>query len=151
MRFVKEVKIVFKTRKDITVPATYFGDFKLDNISRRVRYDLWITERQQAGTVAMKILKEVDEIFDAIHMIGIDEHGIVSHITAANDITALVLHYRDGTQETFYVDYHMDFDDTNPYQKTYVDESGNVYIVIARDKAIEDFFDIQNINHPDSE
>ena len=150
MQFVKEVEIVFKTRKEVTIPATYFRRFKLDNISRSVIQTIWIVPRKQANIVVMEISQKVNEMLDKTTMIGIDERGIISHITAANDITAIVLYYHDGMQETLCVDYHMDFEDANPYQKTYVDESGNVYIVIAKDKHISDFFNKQPIDNSNS-
>lgn len=50
-----------------------------------------------------------------------------------------------GPRYDFYVDWTGDSDYENDAQKIYLSKEGNLYIVIADGKKIEDFFDLEEI------
>ena len=150
MRYLKSLEIIFENCEHVTIPANMIGDIHMGGTK-------YILNRVAANAIGgynlitefyIELFKTADKIY---HPFGIesDENSILTRISEFNDITGIDIEYEDGTVEEYLVDYDEKDDSLgspNKNQKTYVSHLGNVYVVIQKDKKIEDFFDLEKIN-----
>lgn len=149
---IKELVIGFENCEDITIPRNGIGEFLLDKIHPVVRRMACnsISKYWAASEVVMEIFKEADRTY---HPFGcLDESNTLKRLSAFSDITSISVSYTDGTEETYLVDYDEGENEgqlgaENVNEDIYISDLGNVYIVIAKGKKVEDYFDKEFINN----
>jgi hypothetical protein len=67
-------------------------------------------------------------------------------ITQSRDIVSVGVHYEDGTSEDFYVPWEGELDYSNECQNTYENEFGDLFLVINKNKKVEDVLNNSEIN-----
>ena len=149
MKFIKSIDIDLENCDYIHIEPEYIGHFDLANIQR----DIWrcgcnaLGDSLTAGDVAIEIFKEVGDYHCFLD--GKTE-SVIKRLTDYKDITSITIYYGgdNNEQETIYTVYDDEeiFGADNKYEKTYISELGNLYIVISKDKDIEDFFNKEEIN-----
>ena len=150
---LKQITFIFENCDSIKIEGIYIGDFLIDDITtsiRRISINS-IDRIDIANTVAIEIHKDAnkeryefdlndDSDFRQMTFDRFKEYG---------DITSIQFELEDNhigkgqslcTKYYYYVNWTGDSKYTNAAQKTYVDPCGNLYIVIADGKGIEDFF-----------
>lgn len=161
MRTVSKVDIVLENCESITLDAKYFGELMLNGIRTKIRRIACnaISEMNSAEEVAIEIFKDANNI--DYHPFGSNEKSkIFDRLTQYNDITSFRLYYEKKNDdekkkrkekeieydyEDIYIDWYGDSDNENESQISYISSQGNLYIVIAKDKNIEDYFDAEDI------
>lgn len=146
----KQINLVLENCDVISIPGNTIGNFELSNIQRYIKRVAVnsILDYNVANKVILEICSEANTNYQEFNQED-DQftHSKFDRLINYKDITAIELEYKDGTKSEFYVDYdcETDFED-NKNEKVYLSKLGNLYIVIEKDKTIEDYFDINELN-----
>lgn len=152
MENIKFITIEFENCEYITFPIAVFGVCHLGNIS--ISIDRMaineICKSVFAREIALEIFfPEAENEYVVSEFFG-EKYTILQRLTSYRDITHITLTYQDDSKETFAIDYEDEvkgqLGSNNKNQKNYVSECGNLYIIIAVNKGIKDFFNIEFIN-----
>lgn len=156
---LKYIKFVFENCDSIKIEGKYIGDFLVDNLETSIKRIACnsIDKIYVANTVAIEIYKDANKEryqFDQDHVENFKQMTF-DRFKAYGDITSIQFTLEEDYIEEgqvpckeyydFYVDWTGDSDYENDAQKIYLSKEGNLYIVIADGKKIEDFFDLEEI------
>lgn len=144
MKSIKSIEFVFENCECFSIDAKYLGEFELSDIHQCIHRiaSNCIAKMDCANTVAIEIFSEGNKEYSPFGVRDRDETLFDRFMY--HDITSIEIVYDDETSETYYVDYEGD--EINEYQKNYMNNFGDMYIVISKDKGIFDFFDEDEIN-----
>lgn len=154
---LKEITFVFENCECITIDGKYIGDFLVEDIRTSIQRIACnaINKMDVAHIFAIEIHKDADK---TRHSFGfeIDDGSVFNRLTSWDDITSiefeLVDEYHGEGQEpiiehyNYFVHWTGEDNQENDAQKSYISKVGNLYIVIADGKDIEDFFDKEAID-----
>lgn len=146
MKRIKSIRFVFENCECFSIDAKYLGEFELSDIHKcihRIAANC-IAKMDCANTVAIEIFSEGNKEYSPFDVIRDEDETLFDRLNMYHDITSIDIIYDDDTSEMYYVDYEGD--ETNEYQKNYMNNFGDMYIVISKDKGIFDFFDEDEIN-----
>ena len=121
-----------------------FGTFLLADIREEISRIAVnsITKNKIAGTAAFEIFKDADTKYGLFFEDSEDTK--FERLIRWRDITSITLTYENGTEETFLVEYREESEiqigSPNVFMKTYISGPGNLYVVIDKEKDIQDFF-----------
>ena len=153
MKEVKSIELGFENCEIIEFPKNVLGDVIFDNFSFQVKRvaSNSISKSNFVDTVVLEIFKEGDVDYAPF---GFEDDKIskFKRVMAYRDITSVTIKYEDDSEEFYWVDYHTINDnlgEESDYQKSYISDLGNLYVVIDKEKDIEDFFDKEEINDED--
>ena len=152
MNNVKSIDIVFENCEEYTFPKEDIGYFEISDIREKifrcacnaiskyktaycVNIELFDTNRFQEDCIDRNVVADV-----------------FARIANHNDITQIHIHYKDGTEEQYLVDYNelnVALDAPNKNQKSYISDLGNLYVVISEKEKLEDVFNKEEINDKD--
>lgn len=147
------ITFVFENCDEITIDGKYIGDFLVDDIHTyfaRIACNS-IDKREFVHTFAIEIHKDANKeryqfdqrdyedwkhlVFDRL------QTGDITHI----DFELEEQYLDDKTAKNHEYSYSVlwcgDYDFYNEAQKTYISKAGHLYIVISKDKSVEDLFD----------
>lgn len=150
---LKQITFVFENCDSIKIEGTYIGDFLVDDIKTSIRRTSInaIHRMDTANTVVIEILKEANKECSDFDQYDVDNSRQMTfdRFMKYGDITGIQFELEEnpiGTEQSpctkyyYYVNWTGDSKYTNDAQKTCVSPCGNLYIVIADGKEIEDFF-----------
>ncbi|MGN5457063.1 MAG: hypothetical protein ACI4XN_13790 [Candidatus Kurthia intestinigallinarum] len=154
---LKEITFVFENCECITIDGKYIGDFLVEDIRTSIQRiaSNAINKMDVAHIFAIEIHKDADK---ARHPFDFetDDGSVFNRFTSWDDITSiefeLVDKYPEEGQEliiehyNYFVHWVGEDNQENDAQKSYISKVGNLYIVIADGKDIEDFFDKEAID-----
>lgn len=154
MKDVKYVDIILENCESIRLGRHCIGRFWITGIKSDISRiaSNCISKCTYADEIAMEILKIAkDEEYYPFGQKDFNDTNKIDRLYKHNDITGISITYIDKTEETIYVDYDEGEHEgmlgaPNVNQKTYLSNVGNLYVVISREKGIEDYFDMENIN-----
>ena len=161
---LKNITLIFENCDYLTIDGKYIGDLIVDDLHtcfRRIACNA-IEKVETANTFAIEIHRDANKdrhqfgqsdvphfkqkVFDRI-----EEYDDITHIEFELEETYVedgevprVEHYEYG------VNWVGDSEYENEAQTTYISSGGNMYLVIAEGKGIEDFFDKGEINDEDA-
>ena len=157
---LKQITFTLENCEYITIDGKYIGGFIVNDIStsiRRVAMNA-IMRMDTAYTFAIEIHKDANKEKPSFgyKLEGEKPELIFERLVHYDDITSirfeLVEDYVEDGQEPivesydFYVHWIGNDDYENEAQKSYISSLGNLYIVIADGKNIDDFFNKEEIN-----
>lgn len=151
MSTVKSIDIVLENCESYTFPKEDIGYFELSDIKEEISRCACnaICKNKIAYCVSI-------ELFDTNRM---QQHSfkteeeqtdVFKRILEGNDITQIYIRYEDDTEECYLVDYNElneALGAPNEYQKSYISELGNLYVVISEKE--QDVFSKEEINDED--
>ena len=157
---LKTVTFVLENCEMITMDGKYIGDFLVDDIHSNITRIACnaIEKTDIADTVAIEIHKNADANRDTFD----EDSGTTTfkRLMRWDDVTQIEFEleeqYAEGNQIPCVEHYHYfvnwtgDDDMENEAQTTYLSAEGNLYLVIAANKSIEDFFNLKAINDSES-
>lgn len=155
---LKEITFVLENCDLITIDGKYIGNFIVEDIRTSIQRIACnsIEKMDVAHTLAIEIHKDADKTHYAFGIEDYYKESVFDRIISYDDITSiqfeLVDEYTEESQEPTveHYDYFIDWvegdNQENDAQKSYVSKVGNLYIVIADGKNIEDFFDKEVID-----
>lgn len=157
---LKNITFILENCDSITIDGKYVGDFLVDDIKTSFnRTALNCIEKiESAHTFAIEIHKDANKERCSFGQVGCDKHMTFNRL-AASDITAIQfeleievesLDYNTQIAKSEYYDYYIPWNGENEYfnesQINYISVRGHFYITIAKDKSIEDFFELEEID-----
>lgn len=156
MENIKYITIEFENCECITFPITVFGECHLSNISTSIDRVAMNTIHKSvfAPEIALEIFfPEAESEYIASEFFS-EKYTVLQRLTSYRDITHITLTYQDDSKETFAVDYEDEVEgqlgSDNKNQKNYISKCGNLYIIIAANKGIKDFFNMGLINNKEN-
>lgn len=156
MKEVKSITLVFENCERIVIPRRYIGIIYIEGINveiARVACNS-ISKVTSAGTIALEIFSEGNGEHKPFGIPQSPPEKMFDRITECHDITAIDVTYEDDSYESFWTDYEAGSEDglgaPNIYEKTKVSDLGNLYVVISKNKDIENFFPDEDINDLDN-
>ena len=133
---LKNIEFTFENCEVINIDGKYIGDFLVDDITTSIQ------------RVCNSIMK-----FDVAHTIA----TVFDRLSACDDITSIEFtleEWCDGelkdTTYSYYVDWTGDSEYSNEAQVTYQSKAGHLYILIKDKARLDDYFDVELINNPES-
>lgn len=157
---LKEITFVLENCDLITIDGKYIGNFVVEDIRTSIQRIACnsIDKMDVAHTLAIEIHKDADKTHYAFGF-GTEDYykeSVFDRIISYDDITSiqfeLVDEYVEGNQEptvehyNYFVDWTGESNQENNAQKSYISKVGNLYVVIADGKNIEDFFVKEDID-----
>lgn len=149
---LKEITFVLENCDLITIDGKYIGDFIIEDIHTDIRRIACnsINKMEIANVFAIEIHKDANKERYEFGVAG-QPQMTFDRLSAYSDITeiefVLIDDYTDdgeivySEKYNYYVYWNSTDDQTNKAQKDYISKDGNLYIVIAESKGIEDYFD----------
>lgn len=144
MKLVKSIKIVFEDCDSVCFDKCDLGIFNMEDIKCEIHGIGCggIAKNYYANTVVIEFLN------DDVHIpFGALEYGKTTkfaRIAESADIMGIELLFLDDSRDTYLVEHDGETKNTN--QKTYISKLGHLYLVISKEKSIEDFINIDRID-----
>lgn len=163
MSRLKSITFVLESCERITISGKYVGWFLVDDIKTsfsRMATN-WVGKQDVTKTFAIEIHKGANiERYPFDNMASAIKTTVFNRLTQYPDITHIgfVLEEEsldsDGNEIVREEEYYYSVEwvsteqrfDINKAQKNYISKCGNMYIVIAEDAEIGDYFDLEEIN-----
>lgn len=156
---LKYIELVFENVDSIKIEGKYIGDFLVADLETSIKRIACnsIDKIDVANTVAIEIHKDANKEryqFDQTHTEDFKQMSF-DRIKNCDDITSIQFELEEDYVEEgqvscvehydYYVNWTGDSEYVNEAQKTYLSKDGNLYIVIADGKKLDDFFDLEEI------
>lgn len=145
---LKEITFVFENCDYITIDGKYVGHFIVDDIKTsfaRMACN-YIGKCESTDTFVIEIHKDANKERCEL---GIEEYKQMTFDRfKMGDITSIEFVLEEKKYQ-YYVNWVGYSDYVNDAQSTYISEDNNLYVVIAKNKEIEDFFDLEEIDDGD--
>lgn len=148
---IKNIELVLENCEVIDVDAKYIGKIIAQDIFPAIINVGYgdIRKRFRCYMFGIELHKDLDQYGVVQNYTPNGSPGVFNRLTDYNDITQIVVHYDDGVEETYFVDY--DGDEENANQKSHISAAGHLYIKISLMHSFGDMFDECALNSPDYE
>lgn len=157
---LKNIEFTFENCEVINIDGKYIGDFLVDDITTSIqRVCNSIMKFDVAHTIAIEIHKDANKEHYILGQTHIAEfkQTVFDRLSACDDITSIEFtleEWCDGelkdTTYSYYVDWTGDSEYSNEAQVTYQSKAGHLYILIKDKARLDDYFDVELINNPES-
>lgn len=142
---IKSIELVLENCEDILIEGKHIGHFYLSDI----RYSIQKVGRNTLKLntcrhLSISINREADAKYCWYDMES--DHTKFHRLGTFRDITSIRVNFEDDTSEHYYVDWSND-EYTNQYQSNYRNKFGDLFIVIDKEKTIEDVFSMEQIEN----
>ena len=154
---LKSVEIVLENCETILIDRKYIGEIECDNIKKSIsrRACNSISVVNTCETFAIQINNKLSENEDSTWIFGTladEKRNPIERLISFNDITSICFKFVDEEDESeqIYVNWGGDSEYSNEYQKSYKNNFGDLFIVISKNKSIEDIFCVEKIEEENS-
>lgn len=143
MKEVKSIELVLENCEMIEIKREHIGSFNLSNIRRSISRIAAnsICDSLSAEDAFIQISSKANTINS--YSFTWDDNKILpfDRLTQHKDITAIEIHYEDGSNEYIYVNWGGKSDYTNLYQTSKINQhTGDLYIAISEKYKVDDYF-----------
>lgn len=163
MNGISKIELTLENCEVITIDGKYIGDFNVLNIRTDIRRLAanCISRTKSCDSFTMEVYRDANVVNFPFGFE--DRHGtkIFDRIMTYSDITGVTVYYDDSEDDDgntiemecdhFYVNYKEEVEDQlgspNVYQSTYINDFGDLYIVIDKESKVLDVFDEDEINN----
>ena len=150
---IEKIELLLENCEIITVEGKHIGDLQIENIVYSINRMAcnYIAERFLCQSFSMSIhrdsalntkmeftLGEVDE-----------ERNPIQRIHDHKDIVSVHIHFSDGIEKHIYVKWDGESEYENKYQDTHINNFGDLFIVVDKDKKVKDIFNLDEIEDAD--
>ena len=146
---LKEITFTLENCDYITINGKYIGDFLVDEINtsiQRIAVNA-IEQMDVANVVAIEIHKDANKERYHFLQTGWEDgkHMTFDRLIEYDDITRIEFKLDDKSYG-YYVNWVGDSDYENEAQSIYISKDGHLYLIIAKDKVVSDFFNMNEID-----
>ena len=147
---IKSIRFVFENCDFVIIDGKYIGMFKAANIRHSIARTAcnYFDEYDTVSEFAIEVHKDADKKYKPFGCL--EETSTFDRLRQYMDITQIDINIIDDNCETktvkLWADWIGDDEYTNEAQHVYTSKPGNLYITIAKDKDIGDFFNQDKIN-----
>lgn len=155
-REIEKVEIVLENCEVITVEGKYIGDFICEDIKHSINRIACnsINESYVCKNFSMSIHRSCALNDNEEWTMGtLDrKRNPLERINNYRDITSIYIHFTDEKKEPkhIYVKWNDDCEWSNYYQKTHINQFGDLFIVVSEDLKFSDVFDMREIEDKNS-
>lgn len=157
---LKNITLIFENCDYITIDGKYIGSLLVDDLHtcfRRIACNA-IEKVETTNTFAIEIHRDANKDRYQFGQSDIPyfKQKTFDRIEEYDDITSIAFELVEAYVEDgeiprvehyeYYVDWVGESEYENEAQTSYISSDGNMYLVIAKDKEIEDLFDMEEIN-----
>lgn len=157
---LKSITLCFENCDWITIEGKYIGNMIVDDLHvcfKKIACN-YIEKVETANIFAIEIQKDANKERYEFEQMSIEEFKQMTfdRLKEHKDITSIKFemeeqYVKEGQVPKvdaydYWVNWVGDSDNFNEAQTNYISKEGNLYIVIAEGKGIEDFFDMEEIN-----
>ena len=141
---IKEIMLVLENCECITFSRKHIGQFLLDDIHTTIAREgaNYIGKSVQAGKFALEVKNDAN-----ISKTSTDKLPF-NRIVSYGDICQVNIVYKTGKEDSYYIDYEEDsqlpYGGENIYQKSRINEHGDLELVIGKDMFLDDCFEKQS-------
>ncbi len=148
---IKSVDFILENCEVITIDGKYIGDFLIDDVQTRISRIACnsISKMDIANTIAIEIHRDANKERHQFGCTGYKQKTF-DRLVEWNDITSIEFELEEGNVEEgkiprvehyhYFVNWVGDNDEENDAQSTYISDNEDLYLVIAENKQIEDYF-----------
>lgn len=140
------IQIHFENCDCVYIEKDNIIDLQLNDL-KNIEHSMWNTYEKciekYCYTKSKDIELTISKDADKEHLeFGIDDdelnkHTVFSRLQTFNDIVAFTILYEDGTKEDIYVDWCEEEEYTNYYQKTVINDEGDLVVTINNKNRVE--------------
>ena len=144
MSKVSKIELILENLEVIVIDSEDIGGIDIGDIKTRVQRMACnsINKYSYSDDIAIEIHKSANKLFNYFEIEGAEEL-IFDRLTHNSDITSIEIHYENDDTDFILTNYD-EKDGNNINQKSFIDNKGNLCLVISEYKIIEDYFDIEN-------
>ena len=148
-KYVSSIELIFENFEDIEVPRKYIGSFLISKINTTImRTASNCIEKQTWSDEAF--FQIAGEPYDDSYVFGKKEkekyypfdfsghQPTFARILAYDDITGIIVKYKDGTEELYTIPYSC-WSGSNEWQQARVGKDGSLYVLIGKSLKMEDY------------
>lgn len=149
MKHIESIEFIFENCEDFSIDANYFGKFLIDDIHysiQRIACNC-IIKTTIADTIAIELFSEGDREYRPFR--GLEKATIFERLQKYNDVTQIIVHYEDQTEEAYFTNWAEGDDFENKNQSVCKSDLGNLYIAISEEKDFSAFFNTEYMNDKD--
>ena len=155
---LKNIEFIFENCEVINIDGKYIGDFLVDDITTSIMRTACncIQKCDIVHTIAIEIHKDANKEYNPFGQMQI-EKTVFDRLNDCYDITSIEFTLEeqcDGklkdTTYSYYVDWTGNSQYSNKAQITYQSETGHCYILIKDKAQLDDYFDMDLIDNPES-
>lgn len=149
---IVKVELVLENCEVITIEGKYIGEFRLENITYSIRRKAcnYIGESEVAKHFSMSINRDCnkEEATETSFGTATDwKRNKFERIRQYDDITSIYVYFKGKKKpKVFYTNWGGESEYENDYQKSYINEFGDLFIVIDEKLNIEETFGTDEIN-----
>lgn len=151
---IKKIELVCENCEVITLEGKHIGDLDIDNIKSSIERIACnsIREINSCDSFSISIHRDADNINrDETWIFGNTDgdRSPLNRLLKYNDITSVCVYFTDKTKlpKDIYVPWNDEDDYSNTYQKAYINNFGDLFIVIDKNKLLEDIFKAEEMNN----
>lgn len=143
-KLINKITFILENTEAIDIPIKNIGQFRLRDVKEHFTSNARFIEKYKTSKLfAIEISKDANVPFKNLAN---EEELPFDRLLYCPDIVGIEVEYQDGIKEEISVPWGGDSDEINDYQKTFLSEAGNLYIVIHKKLKIKDIFDLERIN-----
>lgn len=153
---VRSIEIVFENCDCLTLKRNLLGGVYISGIHETIRRvaSNSLCKFKSADEIVLEVLPEAAEQDYCPFGLEDEKAKKMKRLSQLNDITAVIIMYKNGSREYIYTDYDEGDQEgqlgaPNINQKIYMSPGKHLYIVIARGKEISDYFTEECIKRSD--
>ncbi|KON87408.1 hypothetical protein AF332_11605 [Sporosarcina globispora] len=144
----KSIDLVLENCEVITVERKYMGHLYMSNFNTTIsRHDKKLLSSEVVNEFAIEIHRSLDETTNKQGLF--DKYSPIERLRKYSDITQIEITYEDNSKKHVYTHWHDEDEYDNRYQKSKLNNFGDLYIVISEAKDIDYYFQDETINDSD--
>lgn len=141
---LKYVDLILENCEVVKVDRKFIGDFHLGEINTSI-------SRNASNSISKKVSCE-EFIIQINRDMNKEEHNQytfsqidqktnpIKRLMKFQDITAVEITYKDDSSEIIYIKWHLEDENNNRFQKSKLNNFGDLYIVISENQEFEDVY-----------
>jgi hypothetical protein len=146
---IEKIELVLENCEVITVEGKHIGEFNCEDIKYSIsrRACNYIGEMQICENFSMNIHRDCALNKKSEWTMGEldEERNPFERILKYDDITSVYIYFKEMKEPKVIYPKCGEGEYENEYQKSYINQFGDLFIVISKDKAFEDVFDKEEI------
>lgn len=149
MKHIESIEFILENCEGFSIDANYFGAFLIDDLHYSIQRiaSNSIVRMAIADTIVIELFSKGDREYSPFG--ALEKTTIFERLQKYNDITQIIVHYEDQTEEAYFTDWAEGDDCENKNQGVCKSDLGNLYIVISAEKDFSIFFDTEYMNDKD--
>jgi hypothetical protein len=153
LREVKYIKLILENCEEIMLKKEHIGIIEMFNINRTIsrRAMNYISDALIAENIFIQISSKANVIESYSFTWNGNNTLPFDRLTRWNDITAIDVHFEDGSSEYILVNWNEESDFANLYQTSKINQyTGDLYIAISEKYKVEDYFEKELVEKDNS-